>query len=253
MSYKGRVQNTASGMLSSVAVYDSLTGGKVVFQKAPMTPGEFQDFTVPIIVNEDCTLSTTIRGTGQDACSKVPVTDTATATCPVLFSPAIAVTKVCPADVLQTGDTAVMTGTLSNPGDVTLVNVILVNNVNGKTTQELGPISLAPKQVVNYKFSFAVPPDFCGDNIIVASGNVLCDQKRAVVASASNGCKVQTAPMIIVEKHCPTTPVDAFTASKRKPTILARTGKLCPERSRQSRTRLRKHTYSRELEVASIE
>jgi hypothetical protein len=188
-----------------------------------MSPGEVREFNVSVTVPHDCcTLSLTLLATGLDGCSKAEVSDTATATCPVLFKPAISVTKQCQPDnieqSLQPGDNMFNTGTVKNTGDVTLVGVTLVNNINGVPTTFLGPISLAPDQEVNYKTTFLIPPDLCGDNVIIATGHPLCDDTVTVSDSANTKCKILTMPMIMVEKICPTLPVSAgnvFTFSGR--------------------------------------
>ena len=213
MTYKARVQNTGTGSLQ-VNVYIGLSVGKSVFSKNSMAPGEVREFNVSVTVpNDCCTVSTTLLAIGVDGCSKAEVQDTATATCPVLFKPAIQVTKVCqPSDIeqsLQPGDNMFNTGTVKNTGDVTLVDVTLVNNINGVPTTFLGPISLAPDQVVNYKTTFLIPPDFCGDNAIIATGHPLCDDTITVTDSANTKSKILTMPMITVEKICPTLPVSA--------------------------------------------
>jgi hypothetical protein len=114
------------------------------------------------------------------------------------------VTKVCEPDNIeesfQPGDTMFNTGTVKNTGDVTLVGVTLVNIINGVPTPFLGPISLAPDQEVNYKTTFLIPPDFCGDNAIIATGHPLCDDTITVSDSANTKCKILTLPMITVRR-----------------------------------------------------
>jgi len=215
----GKVKNTGTITLQNVWIYNALTGGIPYWSAESMAPGEERDFYLDVLIPPNCcTVTASVRAEAVDVCSQQKIMDSATSTCPVLFRPAIAVTKFCPTDVVEEGDTMVVTGTLSNPGDVTLVGVTLVNHAGSEPQTVLGPITLAPNQVVNYKASFTVPGDFCGDNAIVATGHPFCDDEQSVTASAATRCAVRTAPMIWVEKFCPTLPVSAgnlFTYSGR--------------------------------------
>jgi uncharacterized repeat protein (TIGR01451 family) len=124
----------------------------------------------------------------------------------VLFNPAIKVTKNCPQAPLQRGQLATYTGTVSNPGNITLVNVTVVDNEPLPNTPVLGPIALAPGQTVNFTASYIVPPDFCGSDTLTASGTVFC-AKTNVTATATATCTVASVPAITLTKTCPPAPV----------------------------------------------
>ncbi len=157
--YRAVIKNIGNVRLENVFVYDSLNGNRVVWSRDSLSVGESHEMNnYPVVPENCCTITTSLRATAIDSCSKQTVTDTTTGSCPILYSPKIAVTKTCPERAVEPGATLTFTGTLSNPGDVTLTEVNLMNDVNGKLTKILGPIALAPKQVVNYKRT--LPPCF---------------------------------------------------------------------------------------------
>ena len=206
--YRAVIKNVGNVRLENIRVFDTLTGNRLVWSRDSLSVGESHEMeNYPIVPENCCAITTTLRAEAVDSCSQQNIVDTSTGTCPVLYHPKIAVAKTCPTRSSEPGDTLTFTGSVSNPGDVTLVDVNVVNVVNGKETKILGPIALAPGQVVNYKASFVVPEDFCGDNVIRATGQAFCGTKEVVSATDTSRCPITTMPMIVVTKECPTSPV----------------------------------------------
>jgi uncharacterized repeat protein (TIGR01451 family) len=132
--------------------------------------------------------------------------DTSTETCPVQFSAGLKVTKVCPSTPIQRGELLTYTGTVSNPGNITLVNVVVVDDQPQPNTPVIGPIALAPGQTVNFTAGYIVPADFCGTDTITASGTTFCGNTN-VLATATAKCTIGSLPAISLTKACPPTPV----------------------------------------------
>ena len=168
-----------------------------------------------------CDVWSTVTATGEDTCTGAVVTDTATATCPVLTTPKIAVTKVCPTTAVSSGGILQYSGIVSNAGNITLVEVTIVNTQPIADSPVFGPITLAPGEAVAYDASYLVSPDFCGTDTVTAQGFDACTLE-AVVNSVTTVCPVITVPRIAVTLNCPaeTTPrggVFMFTGSVRNP------------------------------------
>jgi hypothetical protein len=99
----------------------------------------------------------TLTARGQDRCSGTLVSATATAICPLLTTPALAITQNCPTTPVAVGSVLTFSGVVSNPGDVNLTNVYVYNSQAG-ATPVTGPIELAPGQTETYTGSYVVQP-----------------------------------------------------------------------------------------------
>jgi len=84
--------------------------------------------------------------------------------------------------------------------------VMVRSLVQGQSATVLGPVALAPGQTVSFRGSYLVPPDYCGNDELVATGYDLCGSQPAT-ASVFTPCPTLTTPAIAVVMHCPTTPV----------------------------------------------
>lgn len=207
LHYSATVKNVGNVTLKNIRVIDSITGDKLVNSRSSLPAGAEYRFEAYFKVADDCcTVSSTLTATAVDECTEQSVMDTSTGTCPVLFKPRIAVTKECPSEPASPGDTMTFTGTVRNTGDITLDDVKLSQTVAGEQQTFFGPIVLAPGQVVNYKNTFVVPTDYCGD-VVTATGTALCTTRTNVSATVTTRCKIQTTPWIMVTKECPVAPV----------------------------------------------
>jgi uncharacterized repeat protein (TIGR01451 family) len=206
-SYGGVVRNSGNITLNNVVVVsDRPVANTVVFTAASLAPGASAsysaNFTVPLNV---CTVTTGVRASGNDACTSIGVTNTATATCPITTAPAIAVTLVCPTTAAAPGGLITYTGTVRNSGNVTLNNVTVVNNQSAPTTVFTVP-SLAVGAAANFTASFTTPADTCSvSSTVTASGINNCTD-ALVSNSASATCALVTTPRLVVTQNCPETP-----------------------------------------------
>lgn len=204
LTYVGTVRNTGNITLTNVTVVNSRSGPTPVLTLASLAPGASASFTgsyrVPL---NCCTVSSTATAGGGSICTGELVADTATSTCIVTTAPQIAVTKVCPILPLAPGELAEYSGTVRNSGDITLVNVFVVNNRNGDRPV-LGPLTLAPGESAEFTDSYVVNADFCGTDTVTANGMSMCE--IPVTASVTTTCPLLTDPAITVTKNCPLLP-----------------------------------------------
>jgi uncharacterized repeat protein (TIGR01451 family) len=207
LTYSGTVSNAGNITLTNIVVTDNRPADNtVIFTAASLAPGASANFSgsyeVPI---NCCVVWSTATASGQDTCVGTTVTDTDTTTCTVLTAPSIVVTKACPPTAVQPGDVLHYSGTVSNAGNITLIDVTIVNSQPGDGSTVWGPITLAPGESANYYASYLVPPDFCGTDTITARGLDACTL-APVVNSVTTTCPVLTTPRIAVTKNCPAQP-----------------------------------------------
>ncbi len=203
LTFTGTVKNTGNISLTNVTVVNSRTGLKPLLVVAVMAPGDSTNFTGTFLVPTNCcTVSSTSTAIGADSCNGVIIYRMATATCQVLSTPQLTVTKICPPQIVNPGDLLKYTGSVSNSGDITLVDVVVINNRSGTNTPVFGPITLAPGESANFKSSYIYQADFCGTDTVTAEGYSICE--IPVSASVTTTCEVApTNPGIAVTKDCP--------------------------------------------------
>jgi uncharacterized repeat protein (TIGR01451 family) len=204
------VQNTGNIMLTNVIVLNNLSGATPVLTVATLAPGAFANFNGSYVAPASCSSTSTSTATGRSICG-VAVTNTASATCPITTTPGITVTKVCPAQPVTPGQLLTFTGSVSNSGNVTLTNIVVVNNQPVANTPIFTVASLAPGAVTNFTGSYMVPITFgpvpiCSvADTLIGTGRSICGV--AVTNTVSATCPILTAPAIVVTTSCPTTPV----------------------------------------------
>ncbi len=207
LTYTGTVRNTGNITLTNVIVTsDRPSSNTVIFTRATLAVGAIANFSGSYQVPSNCcVVSSTVTGTGQ-GCAGVTVSDTDTRTCTVLTIPAIVVTKNCTSGTIRAGDMLTYTGFVSNSGDITLINVTVINNQPNGGTTLFGPATLAPGERFYYSASYVVPADFCGMDTVTASGMNVCTY-HTVTNSVTSTCPVTTPPpRIALTKNCPVTP-----------------------------------------------
>jgi uncharacterized repeat protein (TIGR01451 family) len=205
LTYSGTVSNAGNITLTNVIVVNNRPASNtVIFTIARLSPSAAANFTGSYQVPLNCCVSSsTVGATGQDICTGGTVADTFTATCTVLTTPRIVVTKSCPLTATQPGQLLQYSGTVSNAGNITLVNVTVVNTQPDAGSPVFGPITLAPGESVSYYASYLVAPDFCGSDTVTASGLDACSF-ASVASSVTTTCPIVTTPRIAVTKSCPT-------------------------------------------------
>ena len=210
LTYSGSVSNAGNIALTNVVVTNDRTGATSVFTAILLLPGASSNFTGSYFVpaGTDCSITSTLVARGHDNCSGSVVTNAASATCAVLGTPLVAVTLNCPATAVATGGSITFSGTVSNPGNVTLINVTVVNSQASPSTV-LTVASLAPGASVPFNATFLSPANACSvSSTVTARGSNTCAGVVAT-ASASATCTLVTSPALVVRQNCPAVPVSA--------------------------------------------
>ena len=208
LTFTGTVTNTGNITLTNVVVVDDQPApGTLVFSITNLAPGAGRAFTNSYTVPLDfCGPAIdTLTATATSKCGS-NISHTATATCPIVTTPIIRVTKNCPASPVAPGGLIVFSGTVSNAGNITLTNVIIVDNQPTNNAPVFGPVTLAPGQSATYTGSYRAPLDTCGplNDIVTATARSICGSNVSHTASAS--CPVITTPRISITKRCPAAP-----------------------------------------------
>jgi len=211
LAFSGVVSNTGNITLTNVVVLnDRPAPGTVVFGPVSLAPGESRAFTGSYTTpTSSCgPWIDTLTAIGINRCGE-RVTNTATATCPSATTAALVIKKFCPPAPTAPGSLLVFSGWVSNSGNVTLTNVLVVNNRPSNGTPVLGPITLAPGQVRFFTNSYRTAADSCGPwvDTLSATGRSLCGSNAN--SSATAICPVTTNPRISITKECPPTATPA--------------------------------------------
>src|SRR5207244_2971305 len=106
------------------------TNNTPVLGPITLAPGQSTNFSGSYLTPLDscgfCVDTLTARGNAT--CTGSNVTGTATTACPVSTTPSVAVTASCPPNATSLGTPLIFSGTVSNSGNVTLTNVVVVVN-----------------------------------------------------------------------------------------------------------------------------
>ena len=203
LTYIGTVANSGNVTLTNVVVMNDLSGATPVFTAATLAPGVSTNFTGSYTVpaGSGCSVTSRLTGTGNDKCTGIQVSATMTKTCPILTSPEIEVTQTCPTNSVLPGGILNYTGTVSNPGNITLTNIIVYDNRPASNTVIFTAASLAPGASANFSGSFQVPTNCCVVWSTVAAVGQGCDG-TSVTDTDTHVCPVLTIPQLVVTKTC---------------------------------------------------
>lgn len=210
LTYTGTVSNAGDITLATVSIVaDQPTAGTVVLTVTNLAPGASANFTGTYIAPLDACSSTVIlTATAVDACAGSTVSDRVTQTCPLISASSLAVTLDCPPAPVPPGQPLVLTGRVSNTGNVTLTNLVVEINRANTGTPIFGPVRLAPGASLPFTGSFVVPTNLNSCTITTtatARGNNQCNG-TAVSATATSVCTVRTRPALVLTTQCPPTP-----------------------------------------------
>ena len=224
LSYSGSVSNAGNITLTNIIVTADRPGtNTVIFTAATLAPGDSLSFTGSFRVPLNCCVVSSTLGASGQGCDGVTVNDTDTRTCTVLTLPQLVVTKICTSPgLLRAGDLLTYAGTVSNAGNIVLINVRVENDQTPRNPPVAGPLTLAPGESYDYVASYIVPADFCGTDTVTASGLDVCTF-LTVTDSVTTTCPVVTPPpRIAVTKDCPLVPTPrgglyTYTGTVRNP------------------------------------
>ncbi len=200
----GIVTNCGNVPLTNITIVDNLYGTLATYLS--LAVGESQSYSV-LVTNSTCgSFPNFVTASGTSPCGGT-VTAMATNTCVVTESPGITVTKECPPIPTQPGGLLVYSGVVSNAGNITLTNVIVVNDQPTNNSPVLGPITLLAGASVGFTNSYTVPADSCGPYVDTLAASAISICGTFVTNSATATCAGTNTPSIDVTKACPANPV----------------------------------------------
>ena len=213
----GVVSNCGNVNLTNVIITDNILGPVTVIPNLAIgqsLPYSMQ-FTAGCVGNTNTVTARATSICGQN------VTNTATAVCPVTFTPCLAVTKNC--DTVSIGQPNTVSGFVTNCGNITITNISIVDNIYG--TLATG-ISLQPG--ASQAYSRLVTNANCGNfpNIVTAAGTTICG--GGIEARATNVCVVVCRPQICVTKEVVCELPTGCDTNWSKLAIGVRSGDDCP-------------------------
>ncbi|MGZ5544082.1 MAG: DUF7507 domain-containing protein, partial [Limisphaerales bacterium] len=174
ITYNGTVNNTGNVTLNNVSVVNPQSSPSTVLTVPSLAPGASANFTSSFTAPANgCTVTATVTANGSDACSAVPVSNSASATCPLGSTPSIVVTQQCPANPATPGSLLTYTGSVSNSGNITVTNVVVINNQSG-TNPILTAASLAPGATTNFTGHYLAPTNCSSTSTSTASARSVC-------------------------------------------------------------------------------
>ena len=132
ITFTGTVTNCGNNTLVGVTVTNFVNGGQFhVTFITNLLRGQVAPFSGSWVPLNPCSPSTaTFVAQGVDQFTATPrtVTSSADTTCQNTLTPGIKVTKVCPAQPVAPGQLLTFSGSVSNTGNVTLTNIVVVNS-----------------------------------------------------------------------------------------------------------------------------
>jgi uncharacterized repeat protein (TIGR01451 family) len=197
INFDGTVRNCGNTTLNNVTVVDDHAG--LVFGPATLAAGASATYSGSYIPTT-CPSTNTVRAEGTDALG-LTVSDTDSATCTIIVSPNVQITKVCVFNT--TTGTIAFNGTVTNTGNVALI--VTVNDDHAGTV--FGPATLPAGASATYSGSY-VPTTCPSTNRATVTSEVAppfntCTGGGArPTDSATATCGVPGTPSIDVTKAC---------------------------------------------------
>jgi uncharacterized repeat protein (TIGR01451 family) len=209
--FSGAVSNAGNITLVNVTVVNNQPSNNTpVLGPITLAPGEVANFTGSYLVPVDTCATNildTVTARGINVCNGAMVTNSESAACPIVPTPRLVVTKNCPANPVPPGGVLNFSGTVSNAGNVTLTNVLVVNDHPTNNTPVLGPITLSPGQSTNFSGSYTICRGCCPPFVdtLTATGANACNGSN-VTATATAVCPGITTSQLTVRVDCPPQP-----------------------------------------------
>ena len=194
ISWTASVTNCGNATLTNVTVTHFINGtNQIVVGPTTLTAGQVTNFGGSYMPTNICTTSTdslVVQGTDELVCT---VSATATATCSIITTPCVGVTKNCTTAVA--GQPQTISGVVTNCGNVALANIVVSDNV-------VGAITNVSSLAVGGSFSYSkTVTAVCGNvtNVVTAVASSICGVP--VIARATNTCVGLCPPQICVSKQ----------------------------------------------------
>jgi len=203
MTYTGTITNSGNITLTNVVVLNNLSGTTPIIKVASLAPGMGASFSGSYLTPTNCSVTSTSTGSAESVCG-VAVTNTVSATCAIATTPALKITQTCPASPTVPGALLTFSGTVTNTGNITLTNVVVLNDQSG-TTPVFTAVSLAPGVGASYTGSYLTPTNCSVTSTSTVTGQSLCG--ASITNAVSSTCAISTTPQLVITQFCPQTPV----------------------------------------------
>ena len=225
--FSGYVTNCGDIALTNVVVLDNRAGqmtllnptnGSPLSSPFSLAPGAYAVFSNSFTptLQETCSGNATniATATATDTTPiggpRASVTNSYTDVCPICVIPAITVSKACPATPTAAGGVLTFSGVVSNAGNVTLTNVVILNDRPAANTAVTNFATLAPGATASFTGSYATASNTCSvTDTLTARGTSVCGTS-VTNFSAATTCPLTTLPSIT----CPTNLVLAADAGQ---------------------------------------
>ena len=178
ITFTGTVTNCGNNTLVGVTVTNFVNGGQFhVTFITNLLRGQIASFSGSWVPLNPCSPSTATfvaQGVDQFTTNPRTVTSSADTTCQNTLTPGIKVTKVCPAQPVAPGQLLTFSGSVSNTGNVTLTNIVVVNNQPAANTPVFTRATLAPGEVVSFTGSYTAPTNCSVTDTLTATAASRC-------------------------------------------------------------------------------
>jgi len=203
--FTGTVTNCGNSTLAGVTVTNLVDSGSfMVLMPTKLAIGQSVDFSGSWVPANPCGPNVallTVRGTDEFTATPHTVTNFTTIACQNTLTPGIKVTKSCPVQAAAPGQMLVFSGTVANTGNVTLTNIVVLNDWPAPNTPVFLLASLAPGGVAPFTGQYAATTNCSMSDTLTANAQGLCG--GAVTSSATATCPIFTRPALLVTQTCP--------------------------------------------------
>jgi hypothetical protein len=211
LGFSGQVCNTGGVRLTNVTIFDNqalTTGTNLVASYALLTNGECRNFSGSIMVPTNvCLVTNILTANGTSACLATgapSVTVKATNVCPVLTTPCLFVSEMCPNTNGIVGGVIGFTVFVANCGNVSLTNVMITNcvlsgieNTPPSRCSFLARIPrLEPNQSVQVTGTEAPIENGASAVVNIVTGTAADACGKLVSTSVTNSCPVCQPPTV---------------------------------------------------------
>jgi uncharacterized repeat protein (TIGR01451 family) len=208
LTYTGTVRNTGTMSVTNVAVVvNRPVPNTMLLSGVSLAPGQSRAFTNSYLIPADscAPVADTLTASARSICG-VGVTNSLTAACQVANSGRIAVTKSCPELPVAPGGVLTFSGSVSNAGNVPLLNVVVLNDQPTNGTPVYTTAVLLPGEVRFFSGSYRTPATSCGPwtDTLTARAVTACGGTPSATATAT--CARGATPDLVVTQECPPQP-----------------------------------------------
>ncbi len=205
ITFTGTVANCGNDTLVNLTVTNFVNNGAfTVLFPTNLAVGQIAAFSGSWVPLNPCGPNPAILTViASDEFTSTPrwLTNSTTVNCQDTLTPGINVTKMCPAQPVSPGQLLTFSGSVSNTGNVTLTNIVVVNNQPVANTPVFTLASLAPGAAANFTASYVAPASCSVADTLTASASSVCGVAVSNLASAT--CPITTTPLLAVTENCP--------------------------------------------------